>query len=130
MYLSLKGNGEMRVIGPEDFASWLREAGAGEEAIYCIGELARCPSETRMMAGVLLRLSHAFVRSSDYYRAKRDASGSGNLFLYQRRESSVEGFVYCAKVLRRCTEAELAIALAGTQWELKRKYRRLTRQGE
>jgi hypothetical protein len=120
----------MRVIGPDDFAVWLREAVAGEAAIYCMGVLARRPSETRMMAGVLLRLSQAFVRSSDYYRAKRDAPGSGNLFLYQRRERGVEGFVYCAKVIRRCTEAELAIAMAGTQWELKKKYRRLVRDSE
>lgn len=120
----------MRVIGPSDFVSWLREAVAGEEAVYHVGELGRTTSDVRMVAGVLLRLSHAFIRSSDYYRAKRDASGSGNLFLCQRRERGVEGFVYCAKVIRRCTEAELALALAGTQWELKRKYRRLAREGE
>lgn len=118
----------MRVIGPDDFAGWLRESSTGEEAIYHIGELARADSRIRVMAGVLLRLSHAFVRSSDYYRAKRDAAGSGNLFLYQRRERDVEGFVYCAKVLRRCTEAEVSIALAGTQWDSKRRYRRLARR--
>jgi hypothetical protein len=114
----------MREIGPDDFIDWLRQAEPEQLAIYHKGQLTKASPKIKAMGGILLRLSQAFIRSADYYRAKRDSPGSGNLFLFQMRAIDVEGFVYCAKVIRRCTEAEIIKAQKGTQWEIQQKRNR------